>query len=200
MICVGRNYREHATELNNAIPTQPVLFLKPDTALMNKESDFYIPEFSNEIHYELEVVLRIDKAGKYIPEEFAHRHFSEISLGIDFTARDLQDQQKSQSLPWEIAKAFDNSAYVGPFFPKSELDLQNINFELLKNNETVQLGNTADMLFNFDKIIAYASQFFSLKIGDFIFTGTPKGVGKVCENDILIGKLNDNAIFKLNIK
>ncbi len=199
IICVGRNYSEHAAELNNALPTEPVLFMKPDTALMKPETDFYIPAFSNEIHYELEIVLKIDKVGKYIPKEYAKNHFSQIALGIDFTARDLQEKQKKQSLPWEIAKSFDNSAFVSSFYPKNEFNLQDVCFDMYQNNQLVQKGNSRDMIFSFEEIIAYASQFFTLKIGDLIFTGTPKGVGKVSENDVLKATLNEKAVFQVNI-
>ncbi|UWX60667.1 fumarylacetoacetate hydrolase family protein [Chryseobacterium oranimense] len=198
IICIGRNYSEHAKELGNEIPEKPVIFMKPDTAVL-KGNDFYIPEFSNDIHYELEVVLKISKGGKYIQKETASKHYEEISLGIDFTARDLQSELKSKGLPWELAKGFDGSAVVGNFFRKEDFDLQGLQFSLLKNKEEVQNGNTKDMIFSFDDIVAFASQFFTLRVGDLIFTGTPKGVGKVDENDILEAYLEDDKILDIRI-
>lgn len=198
IICIGRNYSEHAKELGNEIPEKPVIFMKPDTAVL-KGNDFYIPEFSNDIHYELEVVLKISKGGKYIQKEAASKHYEEISLGIDFTARDLQSELKSKGLPWELAKAFDGSAVVGNFFKKEEYDLAGLEFSLLKNKEEVQDGNTKDMIFSFDDIIAFASQYFTLRVGDLIFTGTPKGVGKVEENDVLEAYLKDDKILDIRI-
>ncbi|WP_343610095.1 fumarylacetoacetate hydrolase family protein [Chryseobacterium oranimense] len=198
IICIGRNYSEHAKELGNEIPEKPVIFMKPDTAVL-KGNDFYIPEFSNDIHYELEVVLKISKGGKYIRKEVASKHYEEISLGIDFTARDLQSELKSKGLPWELAKGFDGSAVVGNFFRKEDFDLQGLEFSLLKNKEEVQNGNTKDMIFSFDDIIAFASQYFTLRVGDLIFTGTPKGVGKVDENDILEAYLKDDKILDIRI-
>jgi 2-keto-4-pentenoate hydratase/2-oxohepta-3-ene-1,7-dioic acid hydratase in catechol pathway len=198
IICIGRNYSEHAKELGNEIPEKPVIFMKPDTAVL-KGNDFYIPEFSNDIHYELEVVLKISKGGKYIRKEAAHKHYEEISLGIDFTARDLQSELKSKGLPWELAKGFDGSAVVGNFFRKEDFDLQELQFSLLKNKEEVQNGNTKDMIFSFDDIVAFASQYFTLRVGDLIFTGTPKGVGKVNENDILEAYLQDDKILDIRI-
>ncbi|WP_265129599.1 fumarylacetoacetate hydrolase family protein [Chryseobacterium oranimense] len=198
IICIGRNYSEHAKELGNEIPEKPVIFMKPDTAVL-KGNDFYIPEFSNDIHYELEVVLKISKGGKYIRKEVASKHYEEISLGIDFTARDLQSELKSKGLPWELAKGFDGSAVVGNFFRKEDFDLQELEFSLLKNKEEVQNGNTKDMIFSFDDIIAFASQYFTLRVGDLIFTGTPKGVGKVDENDILEAYLKDDKILDIRI-
>lgn len=198
IICIGRNYSEHAKELGNEIPEKPVIFMKPDTAVL-KGNDFYIPEFSNDVHYELEVVLKISKGGKYIQKEAASKHYEEISLGIDFTARDLQSELKSKGLPWELAKAFDGSAVVGSFFKKEEFDLGGLEFSLLKNKEEVQDGNTKDMIFSFDDIIAFASQYFTLRVGDLIFTGTPKGVGKVEENDVLEAYLKDDKILDIRI-
>lgn len=198
IICIGRNYSEHAKELGNEIPEKPVIFIKPDTAVL-KGNDFYIPEFSNDIHYELEVVLKISKGGKYIQKEAANKHYEEISLGIDFTARDLQSELKSKGLPWELAKGFDGSAVVGNFFRKEDFDLQELQFSLLKNKEEVQNGNTKDMIFSFDDIVAFASQYFTLRVGDLIFTGTPKGVGKVNENDILEAYLQDDKILDIRI-
>ena len=200
IICIGRNYAEHAQELGNEIPESPVIFMKPDTAVLKKGSDFYIPEFSNDIHYELELVLRISKGGKYIQEENADKHYDEIGLGIDFTARDLQSQLKAKGLPWELAKAFDGSAVVSEFYKKEDFDMKNINFSLLKNKQEVQNGNTSLMLFTPEKIIAFVSQYFTLRVGDLIFTGTPKGVGKVAENDVLEAYLEDQKVFKLRIQ
>lgn len=200
IICIARNYSEHAKELNNEIPEKPVFFIKPDTALLSKERDFYIPEFSQNVHYECEIVLKISKAGKYIQKEFAHKYYDQITLGIDFTARDLQAELKSKGHPWEIAKAFDNSAVVGEFVDKQNFDLQNLNFCLKKNQETVQIGNSKDMIHSFDHIIAEVSKFFTLKTGDLIFTGTPAGVGQVHMNDILMGELEGEKVFEVSIK
>ena len=200
IICIGRNYAEHAKELGNEIPENPVIFMKPDTAVLKKGSDFYIPEFSQDIHYELEVVLKISKGGKYIQEEKASNYFEEIGLGIDFTARDLQSQLKAKELPWELAKGFDGSAVVSEFYKKSSFDMKNLNFSLLKNKEKVQDGNTSMMIFSPEKIIAFVSQYFTLKTGDLIFTGTPQGVGKVEENDILQAFLEDEKVLDLRIQ
>lgn len=200
IICIGRNYAEHAKELGNEIPESPVIFMKPDTAILKKGSDFYIPEFSNDIHYELEVVLKISKGGKYIQPENAANHYEEIGLGIDFTARDLQSKLKEKGLPWELAKGFDGSAVVSDFYKKEDFDLKNLNFSLLKNSEKVQDGNTSMMIFSPDKMIEFVSQYFTLRIGDLIFTGTPKGVGKVAENDILEAFLEDKKVFSLRIQ
>jgi len=200
IICIGRNYGEHAKELGNEIPDDPVIFMKPDTAILKKGSDFYIPEFSDDIHYELEVVLKISKGGKYIQKENAGKHFDEIGLGIDFTARDLQSKLKDKGLPWELAKGFDGSAVVSDFVSKSNYDLQNLNFSLTKNNDKVQDGNTNEMIFSPDDIIAFVSQYFTLRVGDLIFTGTPKGVGKVSENDILEAYLEKEKLFSLKIQ
>ena len=200
IICIGRNYAEHARELGNEIPENPVIFMKPDTAVLKKGSDFYIPEFSEDIHYELEVVLKISKGGKYIQEEKAGNHFAEIALGIDFTARDLQSKLKEKGLPWELAKGFDGSAVISDFYKKEDYDLKNLQFSLLKNKEEVQNGNTSLMLFSPEKIIAFVSKYFTLKTGDLIFTGTPKGVGKVAENDILEAYLEDKKVLDLRIQ
>lgn len=200
IICIGRNYAEHAKELGNEIPESPVIFMKPDTAILKKGSDFYIPEFSNDIHYELEVVLKISKGGKYIQPENAANHYEEIGLGIDFTARDLQSKLKEKGLPWELAKGFDGSAVVSDFYKKEDFDLKNLNFSLLKNKEKVQDGNTSMMIFSPDKMIEFVSQYFTLRVGDLIFTGTPKGVGKVAENDILDAFLEDKKVFSLRIQ
>ena len=200
IICIGRTYAEHAKELGNEIPENPVIFMKPDTAVLKKGSDFYIPEFSEDIHYELEVVLKISKGGKYIQEEKAGNYFEEIALGIDFTARDLQSKLKEKGLPWELAKGFDGSAVISDFYKKEDYDLKNLQFSLLKNKEEVQNGNTSLMLFSPEKIIAFVSKYFTLKTGDLIFTGTPKGVGKVAENDILEAYLEDKKVLDLRIQ
>lgn len=200
IICIGRNYSEHVKELGNAIPSQPVIFIKPDTALLKKDSDFYIPEFSNDIHYELEVVIKISKGGKYIQKNNAPKHYEELALGIDFTARDLQSELKSKGLPWELSKAFDGSALVSNFVRKEDYKLDNLKFSLNKNGYIVQNGNTKDMMFPIDDIIAFVSQYFTLRVGDLIFTGTPKGVGKVLENDILEGFLESQKLFSLRIQ
>lgn len=200
IICIGRNYADHAKELGNEIPENPVIFMKPDTAVLKKGSDFYIPEFSEDVHYELEVVLKISKGGKYIQQENADKHYHEIGLGIDFTARDLQSQLKSKGLPWELSKAFDGSAVISEFFKKEDFDMKNLNFSLLKNKEEVQNGNTSLMLFSPESIIAFVSQYFTLRVGDLIFTGTPKGVGKVSENDVLQAFLEDQKVFELRIQ
>ena len=200
IICIGRNYAEHAKELGNEIPENPVIFMKPDTAVLKKGSDFYIPEISDDVHYELEVVLKISKGGKYIQKENAPKHYDEIALGIDFTARDLQFQLKGKGLPWELAKGFDGSAVVSDFFPKENFDLKNLNFQLQKNKEIVQDGNTNLMMFSPDDIIAFVSQYFTLRVGDLIFTGTPKGVGKVSENDELEMFLEGEKVYSLRIQ
>ncbi|WP_292008342.1 fumarylacetoacetate hydrolase family protein [Chryseobacterium sp.] len=198
IICIGRNYSEHAKELGNEIPEKPVIFIKPDTAIL-KGNDFYLPEFSNDIHYELEVVIKISKGGKYIQKENAHKHYEEIGLGIDFTARDLQSELKSKGLPWELAKGFDGSAAVSPFFKKENYNLESLQFSLLKAKEKVQDGNTKDMIFTHDDIIAFVSQYFTLRVGDLIFTGTPKGVGRVQENDILEAFLENEKVLNIRI-
>lgn len=198
IICIGRNYREHAKELGNEVPENPVIFIKPDTSML-KGNDFYIPEFSNDIHYELEVVLKISKGGKYIQKDVAHKHYEQFSLGIDFTARDLQTQLKSKGLPWELSKGFDGSAVVGNFVNKESYNLESQQFSLLKNKEKVQGGNTKDMIFTFDEIIAFASQYFTLRVGDLIFTGTPAGVGKIVENDVLEAFLDEEKILDIRI-
>lgn len=200
IICIARNYAEHAKELNNEIPKNPVFFMKPDTAILPKERDFYLPEFSQDIHYEAEIVLKISKAGKYIQKEFAHKYYEQITVGIDFTARDLQSQLKEKGHPWEIAKAFDGSAVIGEFHSKSDFNLENLNFKLEKNGEIVQNGNSQMMIHHFDDIIAQASQYFTLKTGDLIMTGTPAGVGKVSESDVLSGYLENHKVFEVSIK
>ena len=201
IICIGRNYAKHIEELANEKPENPVIFLKPDSAILLKNQPFFIPPFSNDIHYEVEILVKINKVGKYIDEKFAHKYYDEIGLGIDFTARDIQDKCKEKGLPWEKAKAFDGSAVIGEFIPKENLgDLNNLKFALHKNNELVQDGNTNAMLWKIDELIAYVSQFFTLKKGDVIFTGTPSGVGKVFENDILIGTLQEKELFSIKVK
>jgi 2-keto-4-pentenoate hydratase/2-oxohepta-3-ene-1,7-dioic acid hydratase in catechol pathway len=201
IICVGRNYAKHIEELSNERPDDPVLFLKPDSAILLKNQPFFIPPFSNEIHYEVEVLVKICKVGKHINEKFASKYYEEIGLGIDFTARDIQQACKEKGLPWEKAKGFDGSAVIGKFLPKEELgDLNNLDFTLHKNNTMVQQGNTNAMLWNIDALIAYISQFFTLKKGDVIFTGTPAGVGMVKENDRLIGALKQRELFSVKVK
>jgi len=200
IICIGRNYAKHIEELANERPDNPVVFLKPDSAILPKKMPFFIPPFSNDIHYEVEVLVKINKVGKHIEPKFAHKYYDEVGLGIDFTARDVQAQCKQKGLPWEKAKAFDGSAIVGEFYPKEQFDLANLEFQLIKNEIVVQIGNTNAMLWKIDELIAYVSKFFTLKKGDIIFTGTPAGVGKVEENDILIGKLQDIEAFSIKIK
>ena len=201
IICIGRNYTEHIKELENEKPEHPVVFIKPDSAVLLKGNPFIIPEFSNDVHHEVELLVKINRLGKYIQPKFAHKYYSKIGLGIDFTARDLQSQLKAKGLPWEKAKAFDGAAVIGQqWLDKSELNLDDLNFSLLKNNEVVQRGNSKHMLWKIDELIAYVSQYFTLKIGDVIFTGTPAGVGKVTEGDQLMGKIEDNQIFNINVK
>jgi 2-keto-4-pentenoate hydratase/2-oxohepta-3-ene-1,7-dioic acid hydratase in catechol pathway len=200
IICVGRNYIEHAKELKNEVPTEPVIFMKPDTALLPGKSPFFLPDFSQEIHHELELVVRINRLGKHIEERFAHRYYSEITLGIDFTARDVQTKCKEKSLPWEKAKAFDGSAPIGKFKSIEGLDIQHLDLLLKKNGNTVQQGNTSDMIFSVDKLIADISKYFTLKIGDLLFTGTPAGVGRVDKGDLLEGFLNGEQLLKVNVK
>ena len=198
IICIGRNYAEHAKEMKSEVPTEPVFFMKPDTALL-KEDDFYIPDFTKDLHHEIELVLKISKAGKHIAEEFAGNYYDEIGLGIDFTARDLQAKAKEKGLPWEKAKAFDNSAPIGKFVKKESLK-GDIKFELKVNEVSKQLGNSKDLIFSFNKVIAYVSQFVTLKTGDLIYTGTPEGVGPVKQGDKLEGFVNGESFLKLNIK
>jgi len=201
IICIGRNYTDHINELQNEKPKEPVIFIKPDSAVLPKEQDFYIPEFSNDIHYEVEVLVKVKRVGKHIKEEFAGTYYDEVGLGIDFTARDLQSQLKEKGLPWEKAKGFDGAAVIGEWLPKSEFkDLNTLNFELIKNDELVQSGNTSLMLWKIDEIIAYVSTFFMLKKGDIIFTGTPAGVGRVAPNDYLRGNLEKKELFTVKIK
>ena len=200
MICIGRNYSEHARELNNPVPSEPVFFMKPESAQLRNNQPFFYPEFSKDIHYEAELVMHICKVGRNIQEKFAHTYFDGIGVGIDFTARDLQEQCKQKGLPWEKAKAFDNSAPIGNFVPKAQLELNNISFGLKINGAYKQQGNSKDLIFSFDKIIAYVSQFVSLKVGDLIYTGTPEGVGPVKIGDVLEGDLNGKAFLNLEIK
>lgn len=201
IICIGRNYADHAKELNNDIPEEPLFFMKPDTALLQEGNPFYIPEFTNEVHHELEIVLKISKVGKHIEEKFAHKYYQQIGLGIDFTARDVQRVCKEKGLPWEKAKAFDGSAPIGQFVDKEKLgDLSKLSFRLEKNGEPVQQGDTSLMLFPFDQLIAHISKYVTLKTGDLIYTGTPAGVGPVQIGDVLAGYLGDAKMIEVPIK
>jgi 2-keto-4-pentenoate hydratase/2-oxohepta-3-ene-1,7-dioic acid hydratase in catechol pathway len=201
LICIGRNYTDHIKELENEKPTDPVVFLKPDTSILLKKQPFFIPEFSNDVHHEVELLVKINKVGKYIDKKFAHKYYSQVGLGIDFTARDLQAELKGKGLPWEKAKAFDGAAVIGKWLPKSDFeDINNINFSLNKNNKVVQSGNTQLMLWKVDEIIEYVSKYFTLKIGDVIFTGTPAGVGKVIANDVLQGYIEEKEVFSIKVK
>lgn len=201
IICIGRNYAEHAKEMNAAVPTEPVFFLKPDTALIKDNQPFYYPDFSNEIHHEVELVLKINKAGKNIDEAFAHKYYDEIGVGIDFTARDIQAKCKEKGLPWEKAKAFDGSAPIGMFINKAEFkDLHAINFQLLVNGAVAQKGSTKDLLFSFDAVVAYVSKFFTLKTGDLIYTGTPEGVGPVKVGDRLEAFIEGKKLLEFEVK
>ena len=200
IICIGRNYAKHIEELANERPDNPVVFLKPDSAILPKKNPFFIPPFSSDVHYEVEVLIKINKVGKHIASRFAHKYYDEIALGIDFTARDVQQQCKEKGLPWEKAKAFDGSAVIGNFYNKKDFNLENLSFQLLKNNEIVQDGNTQSMLWKIDELISYVSQYFTLKKGDIIFTGTPAGVGKVSENDVLLGQIEGLKAFEIRVK
>jgi len=201
ILCIGRNYVKHIEELNNQVPSEPVIFAKPDSALLLKNKPFFIPDFAKDFHHEVELVVKINRIGKNIAAQFAHRYYEEVALGIDFTARDLQSELKSKGLPWEKAKAFDGSAVLSPFVSKAKFaDVQNINFHLEKNNETVQKGNTGHMIFPIDQIIEHVSQYFTLKIGDLIYTGTPAGVGPVAINDRLRGYIEDEMMFDFLVK
>lgn len=201
IICVGRNYSDHIQELKNSIPAEPVLFLKPDSAVLLKKQPFFIPEFSNDIQHEVELLVKINKIGKHIDRKFAHKYYDEIGLGIDFTARDLQAELKKSGLPWEKAKAFDGSAVIGKFIEKEKIgDLENIGFRLEINGTVVQKGNSNQMLWKIDSLIEYISKFFTLKIGDIIFTGTPAGVGKVMPNDQLVGYIGEKELFSVIVK
>lgn len=201
IFCVGRNYSEHAKELGSEVPDEPVIFMKPKSALLQPHTPFYYPEFTNELHYECELVLRVSKNGKYIQEKFASKYYDAVTAGIDFTARDLQNQLKDKGLPWEKAKAWDNSAVVGKWIPLSEIkDRKNINFGLNLNKENVQKGNSKDMLFDFDFLVAHISNYFSINIGDLIFTGTPKGVGEVVVGDEIEGFIESETLLTLEVK
>jgi acylpyruvate hydrolase len=201
IICIGRNYAEHAKEMNAAVPTEPVFFLKPDTAIIKDNQPFYYPDFSKEIHHEVELVLKINKPGKNIDPKFAAKYYDEIGIGIDFTARDLQAKCKEKGLPWEKAKAFDGSAPTGKFVDKKKFaDLNNLNFNLKINGKTVQVGNTKDLLFTFDAVVAYVSTFITLKTGDLIYTGTPEGVGPVKIGDQLEASIENETLLSFEIK
>ena len=201
IICIGRNYVSHIEELQNERPTEPVVFMKPDSAVLLKQHPFVIPEFSQEIHHEIELIVKISKVGKHIDTKFAHKYYDEISVGIDFTARDVQDQLKGKGLPWEKAKSFDGSAVIGEFLPKKQFNsLENITFELTNNNKTVQKGNASLMLWKIDELISFVSEYFTLKIGDIVFTGTPEGVAVVKPEDVLEGFLEGNKLFSIKIK
>ncbi|AXT63323.1 FAA hydrolase family protein [Aquimarina sp. AD10] len=201
LICIGRNYTDHIEELENERPTDPVVFMKPDTSILLKKQPFFIPDFSNDIHHEVEVLIKINKVGKHIDKKFAHKYYDEISLGIDFTARDLQSKLKEKGLPWEKAKSFDGAAVIGHWVSKKEfVDVDDIDFHLEKNGKTVQRGNTKLMLWKIDELIEYISKYFTLKIGDVIFTGTPAGVGSVKAEDILTGYISDKQFFSIKIK
>ena len=200
IICIGRNYAKHIEELANERPDNPVVCLKPDSAILPNKNPFFIPAFSNDVHYEVEVLIKINKVGKHIASRFAHKYYDEIGLGIDFTARDVQQQCKEKGLPWEKAKAFDGSAVIGNFYNKKDFNLENLSFQLFKNNEIVQDGNTQSMLWKIDELISYVSQYFTLKKGDIIFTGTPAGVGKVSENDVLLGQIEGLKAFEIRVK
>ncbi|MBE9584202.1 fumarylacetoacetate hydrolase family protein [Mucilaginibacter sp. JRF] len=201
IIAIGRNYAEHAKELNNPIPTTPVIFMKPDTALLKENKPFYYPEFSTDVHYEAELVLKICKEGKHISEKFAANYYDEIGLGIDFTARDIQARHKEKGLPWELAKSFDGSAPISNFLPRSQFaDMYNINFSLSINGEKRQAGNTKDLLFSFERIIAFVSQYITLKKGDLIFTGTPEGVGPIAIGDHLEGFIESDKMLDFYVK
>lgn len=201
IICVGRNYAKHIEELQNERPSEPVIFLKPDTAILPKNFPFFLPEFSSDIHHEVEILVKINRVGKHIEPKFAHKYYEEIGLGIDFTARDVQADLKEKGLPWEKAKAFDGSAVIGEFLPKSEFNsMENLTFELTNNGKSVQIGNTSQMLWKIDELISYVSQYFTLKIGDIIFTGTPEGVAKVNPDDILEGYLEGHKLFRIQVK
>tara|TARA_B100000989_G_scaffold290041_1_gene262681 strand:+ start:332 stop:943 length:612 start_codon:yes stop_codon:yes gene_type:complete len=201
IVCVGRNYSAHIDELENERPKNPILFIKPDTSIIQKNQPFFIPHFTNEIHYEAEVIIKIDRMGKHIEPEFACKYYSKVGLGIDFTARTLQNELKAKGLPWEKAKAFDGSALIGDWFHKKQFnDTNNLSFSLEKNNTTVQEGNTSQMLWKIDELISYCSKFFTLKIGDILFTGTPYGVGSIVEGDVLRGFLESKETFSIKIK
>lgn len=201
IICIGRNYCEHAKELNNEVPTEPVFFMKPDSSLLRNNDPFFIPNFSKEIHYEAELVIRINRNGKHIEERFAHRYYDDIALGVDFTARDLQNELKAKGLPWEKSKAFDQSAAISKYIPLTSVgNIDSLNFTLEKNGEIVQEGNTADMIFSVNRLIAELSKYVTFKMGDFIYTGTPAGVGPVAVGDRLTGKIEGQLMYDFLIK
>jgi 2-keto-4-pentenoate hydratase/2-oxohepta-3-ene-1,7-dioic acid hydratase in catechol pathway len=201
IICIGRNYTDHIKELSNEKPTDPVVFLKPDTSILLKGQPFFIPEFSQDVHHEVEILVRINRIGKHIQTKYAHKYYDEIGLGIDFTARDLQAKLKAKGLPWEKAKGFDGAAVIGKWLPKESLPhVDELNFSLTKNGKTVQSGSSRLMLWKVDELIAYVSQFFTLKIGDILFTGTPAGVGPVALNDNLVGTLEGKELFSIKVK
>ncbi len=200
IICVGKNYLKHIDELNSSKEDKPVIFLKPDTSIIQKNQPFFIPEFSNEIHYEIEIILKFNRLGKHIESKFSNKYFNQISLGIDFTARDFQNKFKERGLPWDISKGFDNSALIGDWKSIKTYDLDNINFRLEKNGKIVQQSNSKNMIWKIDELIAYASKYFTIKIGDIMFTGTPEGVGVVSEDDVLEGFLGDEKVFSVKIK
>tara|TARA_Y100000768_G_C23963851_1_gene676815 strand:- start:1124 stop:1732 length:609 start_codon:yes stop_codon:yes gene_type:complete len=200
IICVGKNYLKHIDELNSSKEDEPVIFLKPDTSIIQKNQPFFIPEFSNEIHYEIEIILKFNRLGKHIESKFSNKYFNQISLGIDFTARDFQNKFKERGLPWDISKGFDNSALIGDWKSIKTYDLDNINFRLEKNGKIVQQSNSKNMIWKIDELIAYASKYFTIKIGDIMFTGTPEGVGVVSEDDFLEGFLGDEKVFSVKIK
>ena len=200
IICVGKNYLKHIDELNSSKEDEPVIFLKPDTSIIQKNQPFFIPEFSNEIHYEIEIILKFNRLGKHIESKFSNKYFNQISLGVDFTARDFQNKFKERGLPWDISKGFDNSALIGDWKSIKTFDLDNINFRLEKNGKIVQQSNSKNMIWKIDELIAYASKYFTIKIGDIMFTGTPEGVGVVSEDDILEGFLGNEKVFSIKIK
>ncbi len=201
IICIGRNYTEHIKELNSETPDAPVVFLKPDTSILLKKQPFFIPDFSENVHHEIEVIVKINKIGKHIQPQFSHKYYDEISVGIDFTARDVQDELRIKGLPWECSKSFDGAAVIGKWISKDKIqDINNLEFNLQKNEEIVQKGNTSDMLHSIDALIAYISKYFTLKIGDIIFTGTPAGVGPVKADDKLIGFLDGEELFNIKVK
>ncbi len=201
IICVGRNYFDHINELKNEKPDSPILFLKPETSIIQNKQPFFIPDFSNDVQYEVEVLIKINRLGKAISPQFSHKYYDEIGLGIDFTARDIQNKLKKNSLPWEKSKSFDGSALIGNWINKKNIDnLNNLEFRLTKNGDIVQKGNTSEMIWKIDELISKISKFFTLKIGDIIFTGTPSGVGRVNENDKLVGYINDKECFSIKIK
>lgn len=201
IICVGRNYTDHIKELDNEVPAEPILFLKPDSAILLKKQPFYIPEFTNEVHHEVELLVKINRIGKHIERKFAHKYYDEIGLGIDFTARDLQQKLKKEGLPWEKAKAFDGSAVIGKFISKDEVEnIEDLQFTLKKNGEIVQKGSSKQMMWKIDALIENISKYFTLKIGDVIFTGTPAGVGRISPEDLLEGYIQEKEMFSIKVK